>query len=288
VSCEERAPDIFLYAAGVLEGEEAQEMAAHLRGGCQRCEAEFAEAEARLSKLYASLDAVEPSDVVRARLLARVAEEPAASPARRGARSGWARLALAAGLAAAVAAGLTAALMDRFAAEPLRTEIARLESESDSLLAARQDLEERIAELQEMQAEQDSELADLEEALELHEQLAVLLRAPDLQVLALAAAGTQTGAWARIFWEWEDYSCYLHAMGLAAPPEGRVYVLWLLTEDGSWVRAGELALVGAGEANFFTRLPRDTGRVRRAQITLELPAEVDEPSGAVQLSGQLL
>jgi len=128
VTCEERAPQIFLYAAGVLEEEEGREMAAHLSGGCQRCAAELAEAEARLCELYLGLDAVEPSEAVRARLLARVAEAAAAPAARPRGRLVWTRFALAAGVGALVAAGLTAALMDRFGSEPLRTEIVRLES----------------------------------------------------------------------------------------------------------------------------------------------------------------
>ena len=73
MSCEERGPDIFLYAAGALEGEQARELAAHLRGGCGTCEAELAAAEATLAELSSGLDPVEPSPDVRARLMARVA-----------------------------------------------------------------------------------------------------------------------------------------------------------------------------------------------------------------------
>ncbi len=288
MSCEERGPDIFLYAAGVLEGEEAREMAAHLRGRCETCEAELAAAETLLAELSSGLDPVQPSADVRARLLARVAGTPAPPLAGTSARSARVRFAIAAGLGAVAVAGLTAGLVDRFAAEPLRTEIARLEVEGDSLLAARGELEERLSELLSLQAEQDTELADLEGAVALREELVQLLHAPELEMLVLAAAPAQPGAWARIFWEWEDYACYLQATGLAAPPQGRAYVLWLLTEDGQWVRAGDLSADASGETSFFTRLSRDTGRVSQAQITLESGPDAAEPSAEVQLSSRLL
>jgi len=288
MTCEQRAPEILLFAAGVLEGEADTDMAAHLRAGCAACESELVSARALLAELSSSLDPVEPSAAVRERLLARVAGQQAAARAEASARSGWGRLALAAGLAAVVAAGLSVGLFDRLAAEPLRSEIARLEAESHSLLAGRQDLEARLSELEALQAEQDSELADLEGTLARREELVELLHAPDLEMLVLVAAPTQPGARARVFWEWEDYACYLHATGLAAPPQGRVYMLWLLAEDGRWVRAGELSPGASGETSFFTRLSRDTGRVSQARVTLESAADADEPTGEVQLSGRLL
>lgn len=281
MTCEERAPLIFLHAAGVLDGEERDALEAHLRDGCERCESERAAAESTLASLSLGLEPVQPSPELREHLLARVAG--AAAPAARVA-GGWG-LALAAGIAAVIAAGVTLAAFERLTANPLREKVAQLEAENRALAERHAELGAQLAEQGTLLEEQDDELAALERAAGDADEVLAFLRSPGVEVMTLAGS-RQPEATARVFWEWEDYGCYLHASGLAPPAAGGVYVLWLFTEHGAWVRAGEFQPDAGGEAAFFTRLPSDTGRVQRALVSEEPDAAAEEPAGEVQLSGR--
>ena len=115
-----------------------------------------------------------------------------------------------------------------------------------------------------------------------------LLRSPRLIAVDLVATAAQPDAQARIFWDVEDYRCYLHAVGLRPPQSGHALVLWVTDESGRVIRAGRVEPAGGGEAGVFVALPRDSGRMVRATVTEEAVTEEadaasDRPSGVVQL-----
>jgi hypothetical protein len=286
-----RRDDLLLYVAGALEGPERENLEAHLRGGCAQCEAELDAAQVMLAELALTPHPVEPAPEVKARLLERVARSPG-SPRRSASAApsapAWPGRLLAAGLAALVAAGIGAAVVERFVVAPLRQQASGVE---ERVRGMTEELDEAKAERDELRAqldEQDAELAGLEESIESNEELIRFLRTPGIQSVALAATERQPNATARVFWEWEDYACHLHARGLVPPGPERVYALWLHTEDGGTIRVGTFRPGPGGEGTLFARLPRDVGRVVRTTLTEEASSVGDEPSGEIQLAAAVV
>jgi hypothetical protein len=260
-NCRDRRDAIFLLAAGALESGEEHDVALHLATGCSRCGGALAEAREALSLLPQSLDPVALPAGARARLLAR------ATGGVRAPRIGSRRLALrGAGIAASIGlvigAGGTSLAAWWYAVAPLRAELADLRSELD---------------------EQDRDLALLEADARLARQALQLLRADDVEAMALVAVEAAPSASGRVFWERRDYGCYFHAEGLAAPAEGRTYVLWVVSAGGSTFAAAKFVPDASGEASFVTRLPRDLAPIARALVTEEPVAHGGAPGGAVQL-----
>lgn len=287
MSHEPRRDELLLYAAGGLSETERADLEAHLRG-CARCEAELAAAHEVALDLALSAGPVEPPPAVKARLLARVRRggdaRAAGGPPARVVPPARRRALAAAGLAAALAATLAAGLVDRFAAAPLRARASALEERARRL---GEELDARTAEREELRAQlaaQDAEIGGLEEALEAGDELIRFLRTPGLQAVELAGTARQPDARARVFWAWDDYACHLHAEGLRPPAPGRVYALWIHTEDGGTTRVGTFAPDARGEGALFARLPRDAGRVVRASVTEEASDAGEAPSGALHLA----
>ena len=125
--------------------------------------------------------------------------------------------------AAVATAGIGVALVERYVAAPLRERASTLEEQVRVLTDELGERDELRAEL----AQQDEELATLEETVESNAELLRFLRTPGLHSVALIATDRQPNATARVFWEWEDYACHLHASGLRPPAAERVYVLWV-------------------------------------------------------------
>jgi hypothetical protein len=149
-------------------------------------------------------------------------------------------------------------------------QIAELEIERDEALG-------EIAEL-------DEEVQSLDTDLKTARDQIALLRSKELIVMDLQGSAAQPGASARVFWEWEDYLCYLRAQGLARPGEGERYVLWLEREAGGLIRAGTIDYEGGGGGTLWVQLPTETGRAVRAVVTLEAGEPEDAPAGPVQLA----
>ena len=284
MSHESRRDELLLYAAGALEGAERESLEAHLRSGCALCAADLSAAEAVVTELALSPSPAEPPPEVRTRLLARVAQSSGAR-ARTRIRAGHL---LAAGLAAVATAGIGVALVERHVAAPLRERASTLEEQVRVSTGELGELGAERDELRAQLAEQDEELAALEETVENNAELLRFLRTPGLHSVALAATDRQPNATARVYWEWEDYACHLHASGLRPPAAERVYVLWLYTEDGGTIRVGTFLPDREGVANLFARLPRSVGRVVRTTVTEEAIGAVELPSGAIQLAAAVV
>jgi hypothetical protein len=288
--CEDRADALLLRAAGLLEGDEAEELRAHLASGCMRCAAELAEARALVESLARSGEPVEPTIQLRERLLARARAEAATRPApvRSAAGPSPARAALAAAAAAAIVAiggalatyALVVAPARRDAAQAsaaLEQERTKIGEERTALAAAQRELEQKVERL-------EAELGELGSALRVKSAQVELLRKDDLVVVALAPPEAGGEAHARVFWDREDYLCYLHAVDLDPPADGHRLVLWVYTAKGETVAAGALELDDNGEATMFAELPRGTQDIVRAVVTEESGETGAEPTGLPLLS----
>ena len=285
MSHESRRDELLLYAAGALEGPERESLEAHLRSGCALCAADLSAAEAVVTELALSPTPAEPPPEVMTRLLARVAQSSGARAAPGLVRAGHL---LAAGLAAVATAGIGVALVERYVAAPLRERASALEEQVRVSTGELGELGAERDELRAQLAEQDEELAALEETVASNAELLRFLRTPGLHSVALIATDRQPNATARVFWEWEDYACHLHASGLRPPAAERVYVLWLYTEDGGTIRVGTFLPDREGAADLFARLPRNVGRVVRTSVTEEAIGAGEQPSGAIQLAAAVV
>lgn len=269
MTCDERRDRIALLAADALDDAERDELRAHLETGCADCSAELEAVRALLADLALSLAPVPPPVRVRERLLSRVEGGRRAAPRRGPPRARRWRTVATTAAASVASAALAAAVVYDLAPEPMDRHIEELELE--------------IAELHSELAAQDEEIFALEAELQTLSKAIGVLRSPEVKVMDLHGEG---GARGRLYWVWDDYECYLHATELGPLEPGRVYVLWLVTEDGELVRAGSFATDRRGEASFYTRLHRDLAPVERALLSPEPDPPGEAPTGPPRLEGE--
>ena len=290
----DRDDELFLYVAGALEGPEREDVEEWIVPAIPGVKERLARAELEVAQLAASQPPVAPSSAVRERLLARIArsEAPrpvAATPRRRGSRNPLLRLAIAAGLAGVLAAGVAGALTFRVRAE-------RETTLREQLAAVQRDLEQANADLEELRAaegEAQVEIADLEarhRSLESDLVLAgkaiLVLRSEQMQSLALDGTRALPSAHGRVFWDWKNWYCYLHAQGFASDPKS-TYAVWLFTEDGTVIGVGTFHPDRHGEATFLAPVPHDVGHVVRAGVSREPDEDLGtKPRGEVVMLGK--
>jgi hypothetical protein len=285
VSCDGRRDAVLLFAAGLLEEPEAAELRGHLEGGCVACARHLCEARAVENALALAAGDEPLAPALRSELLRRIHRVPRlAVPSVRRARPRYVPLALAAGLAAAVAAPLGWLL----AFERGEALVADRDAQLSELRAKQGELEQELASAREAEEELDGELAEvearsraLESDLKRAQRQVAMLAHPGLVTLDLSGTA-QPAAHARVYWEWDDYYCYLQADGLGALEAPRVYALWLDTEKGDRILAGTFAPED-GKATLWVQLPRDMGRAVSAEVTLEPEAPGPSPVGPSQL-----
>jgi Anti-sigma-K factor rskA len=281
MTCAERRDAILLFAAGLLDEPEAAELRTHLASGCEACALHLAEArEVEYALAAAAPGAAAPH--LRGELLRRIDRLPQQSMRTRPraterARRSLVPLALAAGLGAAIAAPIAWWLAaERHGARFAEREAALVAELED----AREELAETEDELSDIEARERRVESDLERA---HRQVAMLSEMSLVTLDLKPVRGLPKEAQARVFWEWDDYYCFLHAEGLPAQDAPSVYALWLDTEGGNRVLAGTFS-VEEGQGTLWVQLPRDMGRAVHAEITLEPGQPGPQPSGALQLT----
>jgi hypothetical protein len=282
MTCTDRRDAVLLFAAGLIDEPEAAELRAHLAGGCETCAQHLCEAR-QVEHALALAAPGEGGRDLRSELLRRIDRLPhqtAASPARPAAARAPRRLlplALAAGLGAALAAPAVWWIASERHGTALAEQTAALESE---LAELRDEMGEQEEELAEIEAHARLLASDLERATR---QVGML---SDMSLVTLdlkPVVGAGNAAQARVFWEWADYYCYLHAEGLPRADAPAVYALWLDTEGGNRILAGTFSS-DDGSGTLWVQLPRDMGRAVHAEVTLEPSVPGPRPAGAVQLT----
>jgi len=267
MSGRERRDELLLYAAGVLDEDERQEVLSYLEQGGPRAAGELAEAEAVVAEIALSLHPVAPPERVKQGLMRRIREAgprllrvPASRRRRpptsyRRTATGWLRVGMGAtGAALLVLVGVQLALTSH-----LRDVEAVLE-------------------------QRNSELA----ALRATEAALSILRAselPTVRVIELEGPALRASGFGRMYQDWQSGACYLYARGVRAPDRG-VYTVWFTNVDGELVSGGQLEVSESGEASFFTRLPRDVDVAAPVLVTLEPNLRGQSPTGKPQLRGE--
>lgn len=282
----DREDMVFLYLAGALDPAERDEVAAWLASGAPEVEERLARAEFEIARLAAMNPPVAPSPAVRDRLLARIAHAGAESavtppPARGTAFRDLGRLALAAGVAGIVSAGVVGVLAQRANEAREATRLEEVATAQQELASAQQE----IADAQEEIAELEARHRALESDLVLADKAIMVLRSGAMQSLALVGTQYMPKAQGRVFWDWTNWYCYMHAEGFAGDPN-RTYAMWLFTEDGSVVAVGTFHSDTHGAVTFLAPVPHDVGHVVRAGVSLEPDEDLgSKPRGEVVMVG---
>jgi Anti-sigma-K factor rskA, C-terminal len=240
-----------------------------------------------LGLLAAETSPVEPSPVLRARILSAVRAAAAAersgvpeapSAVVRPVRSvrtarWWLPLAAGVALAALVTAGWQSLRLgeQRARVAELERRLVEVQRRADGLEQARADLSSR--------------------SHELAAQLARVTR-PGVEVCPLrpmASPQVPPGAHALLFVSPADGVWYLRVRDLPPPPEGAVYVLWFLGEGGATTSAGAVrAAAEEGAALSGGALPGPHGMSRGVALTVESDPAAATPSGPMLLFGDQL
>jgi anti-sigma-K factor RskA len=243
------------YALGALEGEERSRFEAHLRDGCQECEAAVREYGETMAALAAESPPVAPPLAVRAALLARV--DAAARPARvpdlprpRG-KVRW--LGWAGALAAALVVG----------------------SLGWTITALERELTRRTEEVNELRTQ-----------VARQQELLTLLRAPDTRLVTLGGLKPSPNATGQMWWHREAGGFFV-ARGLPRSPAGKTYQLWVIAR-GTPVSAGVFDVDPSGGGTLRVRPLPGVDAAEMFAVTLEPAGGRSAPSGGMYLVGKLL
>ena len=297
------------YALGLLEGEELDDFERHLAAGCAACERELATMDAVGDALAYSAPAVPVAPALRDRVLAaveadRAAEATAAalpgiapvpaptSPAGTapsmidGPAAGqglyrgqptatptyepspapwpprreivaekkpslWGRLAPALAFAGVLASALTGFMAYRANTQLalLRTDLERLQAENQALT--------RVMEV---------------------------VQSDRLRLIALGGTADAPQSSGRVLWSPDAKKAVLYASGLARPPAGKDYQLWVI-EGGTPRSEGVFPVDAQGRATHVLPEVPAAGNVGAFAVTIEPAGGVPQPTGAMVLLG---
>lgn len=254
------------YVLDQLPDLERREVEEHLPG-CGSCMKDVYELHRALEEAVESLPPVTPPAALRERVLAAVATE-SQEPVRRRVGivqqprrplSAWMPMAAAAVLVLAV--GVAAFRIDRSRRE-LAGEVSRLQT-------LNVELQER---LKRFSGQSDLALS--------------ILTAADMREIPLEGRETAVAAAARAYWS-PARGLLLVADRLPAPPEGRIYQVWII-EGGQPVSAGLLGEEPGNRGMLIVTPPRPgTGTSVTVAVTDEPPGGLQAPSGTIRLAGSI-
>lgn len=242
------------YVLGALTPAELVAFEAHL-AGCLVCAAEVRSLTPIMARLALLGPAEQPGAGVRGRLLAAIS-----TGSSRSWSASWFAAAASVTLAVALG-GYAAQLRGRVSGLETRLRDATLRAEAG---------ERQVADARRVAFDAQSQVA--------------VLAAPDLARIVLAGQPVAPSASARAFWS-RTRGLVFTASNLPAPPPGRAYQLWVLTNQPAPISAGMLALDPTGRVNVRFDTPLDLPRPVAMAVTLEPEGGVPAPTGDKYLVG---
>lgn len=253
MECAEREDQILLYAAGMLEAEEAAELRAHLSGGCPQCAGNLAEAEAILAKLPLALPREKAPAKLRQAILDRV------EPAKNTRIVSWDRTVLPAAIAAVLAAAVTLIAVDCLL--PDRN-------------AAQNASQPNLLNLEAQLLQSQTQLNDLRQSI-------------GQMRFAQLAGDAQPGAIGRVFIDLQNAKWYFFASGMKPAAEGKTYELWLICADQK-IPAGTFNVGQHGTATLLGAVPPLPAGASVALCVTDEPAGGSaSPTGTPQIKGNV-
>ncbi|HXW84730.1 MAG TPA: anti-sigma factor, partial [Candidatus Binataceae bacterium] len=265
-----------LEALGILDGEDARAMTAHLAERCDECSRELVS----LRETVAALGFADGDVAVRPRVAQLLEQRLAAADGgsnltRLGAVQElrrWRTLAVGA-VAAALLLGLTIVTSLH-----LQRELVQLRAQSSLQMAA---LRLQIDNLRSGISSASAQIDLLNREISANRTLALAAYLPGTSVLRLKPLEPAPDAAGVIVVSQNGGSATLDVRGLAPAPPGRVYEAWWIGVKSGPTRAGTFQ-PGSGIALIP---PPRTDRVVLSAVTLEPSGGVDKPTGAMYLRG---
>ncbi|MGH7965390.1 MAG: anti-sigma factor, partial [Candidatus Binatia bacterium] len=132
------------------------------------------------------------------------------------------------------------------------------------------------------------EIALLRAALARQRGVIEVLSTPELRIGALSQVKPGTVARGHMVWNEHGKAWLISTFGLPAPPAGKAYQAWFLTEKGGPVSAGLFTADQAGTGLVVAASPAQRfGKVSAVAVTLEPAEGLTKPSGEIYLRGSL-
>ncbi len=242
-------------ALGRLEGEEARELEAHLREGCDECDAELRSFRETLAAMALSEAGEGPADRIWRKLeqrmtpamlesapIARKADRPWSRTTEPAGRPGVAR-----GWRVATAVSIAAAIVLAIVAGNFANQLNTTQRDNSTQLAA---LETQVHQLSQQLLQRNRELVSLRNQVAAAGALTQTMLAPDLRTIKLGPLPPAPDAAGLVAISTSRDQTLLEVAGLPPAPAGKAYELW-------WIRAKS----GPVRAALFTPGPHGTAIV---------------------------
>jgi len=243
MTCGERRELLELYALGVLEPAERDDIDSHLHAGCPACAASLKRALATNAIMAASLPVVEPPKGLRKKVLASVGVEE---------RSGWWRVVVwSSAMAASLVAVLWLSVQDRRRAG----ELAQAKSE--------------LTRMTQIASQRAASLERVESAI-------AFLNAPETQVIG-AGRTVALPPRARVFVN-NTRGLLLLVSNLPPAPAGKIYEMWVIPRGGGPQPAGLFQSTADGSALHMEAGPIDVAKVSAVAVTVEPEGGSPQPT----------
>lgn len=166
-----------------------------------------------------------------------------------------------------------------------------------ALFELREDMHKRaldVAELKDQVIQREAELDDLRNQLAssapkrgrtTHDELAALLRMPDVQAVSLSGADMAKEAGGVLLFDPRTQKLWLYAVNLPECPAGTTYQLWAITDKPASV--GTFHLDSGETAHMLVKRLPDFSKIKQFAVSLEPSGGRPQPTGAVYLTGSL-
>ncbi|HEY7532756.1 MAG TPA: anti-sigma factor [Nitrospiraceae bacterium] len=119
----------------------------------------------------------------------------------------------------------------------------------------------------------------------LQDELAALLRLPDIHAVSLAGSDVAKGAGGMLLFDARTQKVWLYAVNLPECPSGTTYQLWAITDKPSSV--GTFHMDSGETAHMLVKRLPDFSRAKQFAISLEPSGGRPQPTGPVYLTGSL-
>ena len=243
MTCDERRELLELYALGVLEQPERDDIDSHLGAGCPSCSSNLKRALATNAIVASSVPVVEPPKGLRKKVLASVGVEE---------KGGWWRVVVwSSAMAASLVAVLWLSVQDRRRAGELaqtRSELERMTQAARRSAASLERVEAAIA----------------------------FLNAPETQVIG-AGRTVALPPRARVFVN-NTRGVLLLVTNLPPAPAGKIYEMWVIPKSGGPRPAGLFQSATDGNALHLDTGPIDVAAIGAVAVTVEPEGGSPQPT----------
>ena len=114
-----------------------------------------------------------------------------------------------------------------------------------------------------------------------------LVDSNDIQFVSLGGGKPQPAASGKIFWDRKSNDWHVFVFDLKPPAPGKEYELWFITPEQKKVRAAMFMVDASGHASMVVKVPADLGPVALAAVTDEPLGGLAQPTGSIQLVGEV-